>query len=38
MSWMRGAWQRLREMVGRRRFEEELDEEIRFHLGARSSG
>jgi hypothetical protein len=32
MSWLRGVRERLREMLDRPRFEQELDEEIRFHL------
>lgn len=32
MGWMRGLWERVREMLQRERFEDELDEEIAFHL------
>jgi len=32
MSWMRGGWERLREALDRRRFEAEMDEEIRHHV------
>jgi hypothetical protein len=32
MSWLSGMWERVREATNRRRFEEDLDEEIRFHL------
>ncbi|HUF75626.1 MAG TPA: ABC transporter permease [Longimicrobiales bacterium] len=32
MSWMRGSWERLRETLARRRFEAEMDEEIRYHV------
>lgn len=32
MAWLRGLWERVREALDRRGFEDELDEELRFHL------